>query len=161
MASKTAAPDSTKEAWLEIEAKAVARRITQEGVTPDRAERIIEKYKDKVVSGVPPRYAEAHLKPEVLRAKRESEIDGLVKSLAERFHLPVETVESVVSKAIVRLHANPRLLVQVVVREHEPKLRKLSDEAYIERRTTKSPMAAALVKSGVVPTPKARTHNPS
>lgn len=141
-------PLDTKEAWLDIEAAAVARRLAQEGVTPERAAKIIEIYKEKVIAGVPPRYAEANLKPEVLQAKRDSQVDNIAKSLAARFHLPVSTVEAVVSKSVQRLRANNHLLPQVVMQKHEAELTKLSLEAYNSRRASQSPLAAALVSTG-------------
>ena len=124
------------------------RRITQEGVTPDRADRIIEGYRRKVIEGVPPRYAEANLKPEVLRAKRESEVENLVKTQAERWHLPVAAVQKVMSKDVKRLRDNAHLLPQMMVQKHYAKLKELSGKAYTNRRTAQSPLAAALVNSG-------------
>lgn len=153
---KKATPEDTKTFWTEIEANAVKRRITQEGVTPSRADKIIEQYKEKVAKGVPYRYAETSLKAEVLRAKRDSEVDGLVKSLAERFHLPVSVVEPLLAKSVKRLRDFPHVLVSWEVSKHESKLRKLSDEAYTNRRATQSPMAAALVKSGALASHKAK-----
>lgn len=153
---KKAAPEDTKTFWTEIEANAVRRRITQEGVTPNRADKIVEQYKEKVAKGVPYRYAETSLKSEVLRAKRDSEVDGLVKSLAERFHLPVSVVEPLLAKSVTRLRDNPHVLVTWEVRKHEAQLERLSAEAYTNRRATSSPMAAALVKSGAVAHHKAK-----
>lgn len=141
------AQSNSDAAWISMEAERVRVKLIQEGVSEGRAEVIKNIFTSKVKKGVPPGYAERHIQPEVLQAKRASEIDRLGANLAARFHLPVEQVELIVARDVRRLRENPRLLVQLVIQKHEAKLTKLSREAYNNRRASKSTMAAALVRS--------------
>lgn len=148
--TQASTPRDSNETWKEIECEAVRRRIIQGGVTTERAAKLVDKYREKLEEGVPPRYAEVSIKPDVLLARRESEVETLAQSLADRFHLPLKTVEKVLAKDIKRLRTNPHLLVKCVAQKHENKLKSLSLEAYNNRRTSVSPLANALVKAGAV-----------
>lgn len=118
-----------------------------EGIEADLAKSLAEKFYEAAERspGVPLFMIERTLLRDVLVAQRESQIRRLPRTIAERYHLPVEVVERALRGAIRRLQEDPKLLVRVVLARYEDELKGLSERHYHARRAAASPLAAELV----------------
>ena len=121
-------------------------KLAREGVSEARGEKVVKVFTEKIRSGVPPHYAMRHIQVEILIAKRETRIDGLVDELATRYKVDPKAVAQIIARDLKRLRDNPRLLVQQVIENHHLKLVEMGREAYERRRAATSPLAAALVR---------------
>lgn len=132
----------------EAYATALETKWMKEGVEPDLAEELAEKFyaKTKASPGVPLYMLERTMLRDLLEAQRESQIRRLPSVLAERYHLPVEVVRRALSGAMSKLMEDPKLLLRVVLAQYEAQLAELSKAHFEGRRAAASPLAASLLK---------------
>lgn len=134
----------------EAYATALEIKWMSEGVEPDLAKELAEKFyaKTKSQPGVPLYMLERAMLRELLEAQRESQIRRLPAVIAERYHLPVGVVRAALKGAVEKLMSDPKLLVRVVLAQYEDQLQQLSKAHFEGRRRATSPLAAAILKSG-------------